>query len=62
MIKKKKLSPSLVHMINQKSRKSTIHNCFNNGNLIFGEEQADKFESVFTAVRYIYSPAQLKKG
>ena len=27
-----------------------------------GEEQAAKFESVFTAVRYIYSPAQLKKG
>ena len=26
-----------------------------------GEEQADKFESVFTSVRYIYSPAQLKK-
>ena len=28
----------------------------------FGEEQADKFESIFTAVRYIYSTAQLKKG
>ena len=27
-----------------------------------GEEQAAKFESVFTAVRYIYSKAQLKKG
>ena len=26
-----------------------------------GEEQAPKFESVFTAVRYIYSPAQFKK-
>ena len=25
----------------------------------FGEEQAAKFESVFNAVRYIYSPAQL---
>ena len=27
-----------------------------------GEEQAAKFELVFTAVRYIRSPAQLKKG
>ena len=27
-----------------------------------GEEQAAKLESVFTAVRYIYSPVQLKKG
>ena len=27
-----------------------------------GEEQAPKFESVFTAVRYIYSPAQLNNG
>ena len=27
-----------------------------------GEEQADKSESVFTAFRYIYSKAQLKKG
>ena len=27
-----------------------------------GEEQAAKFESVFTEVRYIYSPVQLKKG
>ena len=27
-----------------------------------GEEQADKFESVFTAARYIYSRGQLKKG
>ena len=26
-----------------------------------GEEQAAKFESLFTAVGYIYSPAQLKK-
>ena len=26
-----------------------------------GEEQADKFELVFTAVRYIRSAAQLKK-
>ena len=26
-----------------------------------GEEKAAKFESVFTAVRYIYSQAQLKK-
>ena len=26
------------------------------------EEQADKFESVFTAVRYIYSRGKLKKG
>ena len=28
----------------------------------FGEWQADKFESVFTAVRYICSAAQLNKG
>ena len=27
-----------------------------------GEEQAAKFESVFTAVRYIYNGEQLKKG
>ena len=27
-----------------------------------GEEQAAKFESVFTAVRDIYFPAQFKKG
>ena len=27
-----------------------------------GEEQADKFELVFTAVRYIFSAGQLKKG
>ena len=27
-----------------------------------GEEQAAKFESVFTVVRYIYSRVQLKKG
>ena len=27
-----------------------------------GEEKSAKFESVFTAVRYIYSRAQLKKG
>ena len=27
-----------------------------------GEGQAAKFESVFTAVRYIYSAVQLKKG
>ena len=27
-----------------------------------GEEQAAKFESVSTAVRYIYSRVQLKKG
>ena len=33
-----------------------------NDALSVGEVQADKFESVFTAVRYIYSAAQLKKG
>ena len=28
----------------------------------FGKEQAAKFESLFTTVRYIYSSEQLKKG
>ena len=34
MIKKKILSPSLVHMLQHKSIKSTIQHCFKNGNLI----------------------------
>ena len=32
--KKNKLSPSLVHMLHHKSRKSTIQSCFKNRNLI----------------------------